>query len=183
MERKVLNRYVIQFKGLKTGSHNFQFAVDDAFFNEFDKSLIPGGELTADIEFIKHSSMLELKFKIHGTVDVPCDRCLEVFTVPTSFEGEVIVKISNSIPEEFTDDVWHIDSNEHEINLAQYIYESICLSVPIKRYHGMLGTSTAECDQEMLNELDKLSPEASAEEESETNNDSRWDKLKDLLKN
>ena len=127
--------------------------------------------------------MLELDVDIDGEVEVLCDHCLEPFVIPTSFEGKLIVRISDSIQENLNnDDVWYINTNEYEINLAHYIYESICLSLPIQRYHGILGTSEKECDKGMLEKLTKLSrPHNSGSGPSD--GDERWDKLKDLMNN
>jgi uncharacterized metal-binding protein YceD (DUF177 family) len=45
----------------------------------------------------------------------------------------------------------------------------------------MLGTSTDDCDSEMLTHLNMLAPNDEEKEEPDT--DSRWDKLKDLMNN
>ena len=182
MERSVIKRYTIKFKGLKAGEHTFQFKVDEAFFAEFDKSHVSSGDIEVQVVLVKHTNMLNLRFSIEGTADVPCDRCLEFFAIPLEYSGEVIIKISDSTPEEYSDEIWSIGSNEHEVNIAQYLYESICLSLPIQRYHGILGTSADDCDFEMISKLNKLAPNAEAPDKKEET-DSRWDKLKGLMNN
>jgi uncharacterized protein len=179
---KILNRYLVQFKALTTGKHIFSFDVDTAFFDEFENSEVSKGDLTVDLTFQKHSNMLELDFFIEGDVEVLCDRCLEPFTIPTAFEGKLIIRISDSIDEdEINDDIWYVNSNEHEVNLAQYIYESICLSIPLQRYHGILETSIDDCDKDMLEKLNQLSQIQDSQKESK--GDNRWDKLKDIMSN
>lgn len=182
MNSKVLNKYVIHFKGLKIGKHIFNFDVNDDFFNEFESCKISRGELNVDVIFHKHSTMLEMDFSIEGKVEVPCDRCLELFYIPISYEGKVIVKISSSIEEDLDDSVWYVDTNEHEINIAHYIYESINLSVPIQHYHGMLGTSIDDCDKEMLKKLNEMRVE-NDDKINLSKVDSRWEKLKNLSNN
>jgi uncharacterized protein len=178
---KILNIYTVQFKGLTVGKHIFNFDVDDGLFNYFESTEVFGGDLSVELVLDKLSNMLELDFYIEGEVKVQCDRCLELFTIPTEFEGKLVVQISDSNEEnEQNDEIWYVNSNEHELSLAQYIFESICLSLPIQRFHGILDTSEEDCDKEMLTQLQKLSSQV---EENEGNSDSRWDKLKDLLKN
>ncbi len=66
---------------------------------------------------------------------------------------------------------------EYQINIAQYIYESIVLSVPVKR----ISPAAEELDlsaYESHSTLDE--PEHNKEEEIEI--DPRWEKLKELLK-
>jgi uncharacterized metal-binding protein YceD (DUF177 family) len=154
--------------------------VEDSFFEQFEGSEISKGNLSVDILLNRLSNMLELDFDIEGEVEVLCDRCLDPFTIPTSYEGKLLVRISDSISEdEKVDDVWYVNSNEHELDLAQYIYESICLSLPIQRYHGILNTSQNECDSSMLEKLNQLSNSSNEAE----NYDKRWDKLKDIQNN
>lgn len=177
---KILDTYTIQFKSLTIGKHIFEFDVDDSFFEEFEGSEIFGGDLHVDIELNRHTNMLELDFFIDGDVIVQCDRCLDKLTLPIEFEGKLVVRISDSIQEdELNDEIWFLNSNEYEIALAQYLYESICLSLPIQRYHGVLGTSADECDKEMLSKLNELS----VREDDKENIDSRWDRLKDIMSN
>jgi uncharacterized protein len=179
---KILNRYLVQFKALTVGKHILSFDVDDAFFDEFEGSEVSKGDLTIDLTLQKSSNMMELDFYIEGDVEVLCDRCLEPFTIPTTFEGKLIIRISDSIDEdEINDDIWYVSSNEHEVNLSQYIYESICLSLPIQRYHGILETSIDDCDKDMLEKLNQLS--LAKAKESDNKGDNRWDKLKDIMSN
>jgi uncharacterized metal-binding protein YceD (DUF177 family) len=181
---KILNRYLVQFKGLAVGQHVFSFDVDKAFFDEFEGGEISNGRLSVEVILNRLSNMIELDFFIEGDVEVKCDRCLEVLTIPTEFEGKLVVRISDSIDEsEVSDEIWYVSSNEHELSLAQYIYESICLSLPLQRYHGILGTSTDDCDSEMLERLQTLSLDENQEVREADSTDSRWDKLKDLMNN
>ena len=177
----VLNKYTVHFKGLGTGKHIFTYDVTKAFFDQFEGSEVSNGNLKVEIELDRHTNMLDLNISIKGDVEVQCDRCLEPFTMPTEYEGKLVVRISDSIDsDENIDDIWFLNSNDHELPLAQYIYESICLSLPIQRYHGILGTSQEGCDKEMLEKLNVLSSSAE-ESEQELPTDSRWDKLKDIL--
>ena len=180
---KILNRYLVHFKGLKTGKHIINFDVDNAFFEEFEGSEISKGSLSVYIELERMVNMMEFDIDIDGEVEVLCDHCLEPFVIPTSFEGKLIVRISDTIQEnENIDDVWYINNNEYELNLAHYIYESICLSLPIQRFHGILGTSEKDCDKGMLDRLTQLSdPQSNGSNRGD--GDERWDKLKDLMNN
>ena len=178
----VLNRYKVHFKGLEIGQHILNFDVDKSFFDQFEDSEVTNGSLEVEIELDKHTNMLELNFFIEGNVEVQCDRCLEPFTIPVEYEGKLVVRISDTIEEKENDDeIWFVNSNEHEVNLAHYIYESICLSLPIQRYHGILGTSQEVCDKEMLRRLNMLSNNETKASDQKPKTDSRWDKLKDIL--
>ena len=74
-----LRQYTIPFKGLKEGKHDFNFVVDNSFFEQFESSEVKRGVVNVQVELIKHSQFLELQFDINGKITVNCDRCLEPF--------------------------------------------------------------------------------------------------------
>ena len=58
-----------------------------------------------------------------------CDRCLEEFMMPVGYTGTLAVRYSETEQESDGEVMW-IGPSETEIDLSQYIYESICLSLP-----------------------------------------------------
>ncbi len=172
-----LNAYSIHFKGLKVGKHTFNFEVDSKFFDEFEEGEIKQGKLQVDVMLNKQSQMLDMTFSIDGLVEVVCDRCLEYFDIPISYKGSLYVKFGEEKADE-GEEIIILTNDDSEINVAQYIYESICLSLPIQRYHGMKGTKT-KCNKEMLKKLKSLLLNDSKKEETE-DVDPRWSKLKDI---
>jgi uncharacterized metal-binding protein YceD (DUF177 family) len=171
----VLKAYTISFKGLKLGKHSFDFEVNNDFFSEFPEGEIREGALNAKVKMNKQENLLEFDIVIKGEVKVTCDRCLEQFFLPVQYKGFLLAKITSEEMEDEAD-IMYLTEDDHEINLARYLYESIHLSLPIKRYHGLNGTSIDDCDQEMLKYIH-------FEEEQEVEVDPRWEALKKLLDN
>jgi uncharacterized metal-binding protein YceD (DUF177 family) len=69
---------------------------------------------------------------------------------------------------------------EFEIDVAQYIYEMIVLSVPLRRVHP--GVKDGSLKTEALTKLNELTVKEQKEvNKKEENIDPRWDKLKQLL--
>ena len=122
--------------------------------------------------------MLEFDISIKGSVQVVCDRCLELFNLPTTFKGVLFAKIGSS-EEESNDEIIFLTEEDYEVNLAQYLYESVCLSLPLKRYHGLSGTKASDCDEEMLQKMIATNENDSTDEDI----DPRWEKLKNLKNN
>jgi len=172
-----LNTYSVHYKGLKVGKHAFNFEVDNKFFDEFEEGEIKQGKVNVDIILNKQSQMLDLTISIDGFVEVVCDRCLDNFDLPISYKGSIYVKFGEKKSEE-DEDIIVLTSDDSEVNLAQYIYESICLSLPIQRYHGMKGTKT-KCNKEMIKKLKALLTDSPKNEVTEEI-DPRWNKLKDI---
>ena len=173
--RKDLN-YIVQFKGLSEGSHEFNFEIEDDFFVGLDYSEISKGDLKSRVILFKHPTFLELEVKIDGWVNVPCDLCLEEFKQDLHYNGKLFVKFGNELTEE--DDVMVIPVEEHEIDLSHYLYESINLSLPYKKVHPRDEEGNLTCNKEMLEKLEEYSIS-----ERRDNNDPRWDKLKNFLSN
>jgi len=68
---------------------------------------------------------------------------------------------------------------EHQIDISQYVYEMIVLSVPLKRVHP--GIKDGSLKTPVLDKLKELSGNEKKEVIQEENTDPRWDKLKKLL--
>lgn len=173
-----LNTYSINFKGLKLGKHSFEFDLNDAFFQEFEEGEISRGQLKADVLLNRQNLLLEFNISIKGTVQVVCDRCLETFSLPTTFKGVLFAKIGTQV-EDSNDEIIFLTEEDHEVNLAQYLYESVCLSLPIKRYHGLNGTNANDCDKEMLAKMNVVGESENSDDEI----DPRWAALKKLKNN
>ena len=138
------NRYSIAYKGLKNSTHDFHFEVDDSLFSAYESREIKGGKLTVDVEMLKADNQLELDFDITGEVTCECDRCLEDCLIPIDYEGHLIVRISND-EGEYDGDIMWISPADDAVDLTQYIYESIVLSLPYQRVHP-----EGECNPDMM---------------------------------
>lgn len=150
-----LSRYTIPLKGLALGKHEVDYIVDDKFFACYEESEIQRGDVNVLVRANKSSSFIELDFEITGEIEVTCDRCLEEFRQPISYEGSLFVKFSALIQED-QGDVIYVDPNEGEMNLAQYIYESICLSLPYQKIHPLDDQGSSTCNPEMLERLESI---------------------------
>ncbi len=141
---EIAKRYSIAYKGLKNGHHEFDFKVDDEFFEAMESIDIKGGECNVHVTMERSETMLELGFAINGHAVCECDRCLEDCKVPIEHEGELLVKFSNEV-QDYDGEVMWISPADGEVSLAQYIYESIVLALPYSRVH-----TDGECDPDML---------------------------------
>ena len=94
VKMEILKRYIVPFKGLKIGVHQFDFEVDDALFQAFEGSEVKHGTAKVSIELTKAASMLTLDVEIRGEVTVECDRCLDDCILPIEFDDQIHVKFS-----------------------------------------------------------------------------------------
>jgi uncharacterized metal-binding protein YceD (DUF177 family) len=166
-----MKEYVVRFSGLKDGTHNFTFEIGKPFFEHFEYGEIKKGVLRADCEMEKQERMLIFNFSIHGTIEVNCDRCNELFDLPVEGNEQLIVKFGSEELEE-DDTLVVIPDTAYEIDLSHYLYEIIHLLLPARRVHGEDEGGKSLCNPETLKRLDSL-----AEEEK---TDPRWDALKKI---
>jgi len=172
----MISFYNIAFKGLSQGKHLYEFEIDDRFFDEFEEAFVESGKVNVQLTLEKQSSLIILWFDIQGTVNVQCDRCLEMYDQEIQSKERIFVKFGEK---EFVDgdDVIWVSANDHQLNVAQLIYEFIGLAIPIKRIHPGDKNGNSTCDQEMI---DKLNKYIIKEDEVKP---SAWNDLKKLLDN
>jgi len=119
---------------------------------------------------------------MEGEGEVTCDRCLEEFMMPVDYTGTLQVKFAEVAPESDGDIIW-LHPVEGELPLAQYIYESIVLSLPFQRVHPDGEDGRPGCDPEMLkhfrivsgDEFDEMFPEEEVDAEARTEAQSNWE--------
>jgi uncharacterized protein len=178
-----LKQFSIPFAGLKNGEHQFEFEINKLFFDEFEYSPIKEGSLFVKIDFNKQENMFVTGFHIHGTVNLICDRCNEPFDMSIDTEEELIFKLGEEAFDN-SDEVIVIGHKEHEINLANFIYEFINLAVPIIHIHPDTENNEPGCNKETLEALKKLSVNNDDPDSTkEIVQDPRWDALKKLRDN
>jgi uncharacterized protein len=175
---KPLKQFSIPFTGLKIGKHQFDFEIDNSFFDAFEYSLVKKGDLKVVVELDKQETMLILQFQIDGTIELDCDKCLSFFNAPISVSERQIVKFAEDDLESDDLEIIILNKRESEIDVSGMIYEFITVSVPYIKVCEENGDG-AQCDQEMIARLESLSI-ANKEEEEKTNDDPRWAALKKL---
>ena len=175
---KPLKDYTIQFVGLKEGKHCFEYQIDNKFFEHFEYEEFNDVKIDVKVDFNKKSTLLELHFEASGTVNVNCDLTNEPYNQGINNDFDLVVNFGNEYNND-NEEILIIPHAEYEINIAQYIYELIVLSVPFKRVHPGVADGTLNSD--ILDKLDELSPKSLKEKEDNEDIAPRWNTLKKLL--
>ncbi len=173
---KVGNQYIIPFRGLKEGQHNFDFEIGERFFEENNALEITHGNIIAHIVLSKKTNFLELDVSMSGTIKLQCDRCTGYFNYPLEFRGKLVVKFKEET-EDPDDQIMFLHPNADLLDLNQYFYDCIGLSIPIQKIHPESNKGIPGCDPEVLKLLDSYS-----HQKNEKEIDPRWSKLNELLK-
>ncbi|NNK76671.1 MAG: DUF177 domain-containing protein [Maribacter sp.] len=165
----------IPFSGLKQGKHEFDYTIGNTFFESFGYNEFNDANVDLHVVLNKMSTMLELEMQAEGSVNVDCDTTSEPYDQEIWGALELVVKFGDEFNDE-NDEILIIPHSEHQLNIAQYVYEMLVLSVPQKRVHP--GVLDGTLESEALKKLEELSPRE--EKNNRKVNDPRWDELKKL---
>lgn len=165
--------FEIAFVGLKPGIHEFNYEVDDRFFAERGNLEFSHCEASIKLSLDKKSSFILLKFEIGGKADVTCDRCGNPLKMDIWDEFNMLVKLVEN-PEEMNEqeedpDVYYISRTESHIDVGDWIYEFVLLSLPMQKMCSEAEMGGPQCNQEVLEKLKALEAR-----EPETNANDLW---------
>jgi uncharacterized metal-binding protein YceD (DUF177 family) len=182
VEMNKTKEYLIPFIGLKLGKHHFEYQISNEFFEIFEYHEFINSNIKVNVVLEKKSTLLELVFKHNGIVNVPCDMTNEEFDLPIKGKMKLIVRFGDNFNND-NEELLILPHGEYQIDISQYIYEMIVLSVPLKRIHP--GVKDGSLQTEALTKLKELTikelKKEHKKEQKEENIDPRWDKLKQLL--
>jgi uncharacterized metal-binding protein YceD (DUF177 family) len=172
---KDLKQFNIQYIGLKEESHLFEYQIGKSFFDAYNFDEYFDANINVAITLDKKSSLLNLSFKAQGTINVACDVSGEIFDQEIETELQLIVKFGEEYNDE-NEEILILPYSEFQLNVSQYIYEMVVLSVPSKRVHPKVLDGSME--SEALKRLEELRVK---EQKPTKIVDPRWDKLKNLI--
>lgn len=175
---KALKAYTIKFVGLKLGLHDFEYQIDNKFFEHFEYSEFNDANVNVDVTLNKKTTLLEFHFEASGSVNVNCDLTNEPFDQSINNAFDLVVKFGDEYNDE-NEEILIVPHGEYEINIAQYLYELMVLAVPSKRIHP--GVEDGTLDSDILEKLEELSPKGDIKKDDNEEIDPRWNTLKKLL--
>ena len=178
--------YRIEIQGLKLGAYSYVFNLNSTFFANFPNSIVQNAALSVEISLEKRAHIIELNLQFSGTVELECDRSLDLFNEPVQLQQKLLYKFGDE-PGEVDEQLTILAWNEQHIELAQAIYDLVILSLPMKKLHPKFRDEeiTAVDDTDGLLVYSTLTPEEEEVRklEAETQVDSRWAALLPLKEN
>jgi uncharacterized metal-binding protein YceD (DUF177 family) len=142
--------YLISFVGLKIGFHDFEYEINDAFFEQFEYSIIHKGDVKVHLRLEKKETMFIAQYQADGFVTTTCDRCTDELKLPVKGEFQIVYKFGNDISED--ENLIVLPEEAYQLDVSEAIYELITISLPAKKVHPK-----GECNEEMLNLINKYS--------------------------
>ena len=155
--------FEIAFVGLKPGVHEYSYSIDDKFFEAFQQQDFHNCKAHVKLLLDKKSGFMQLKFEVGGAMEVTCDRCNNNLPLELWDEFNITVKMVEE-PElmngqEDDPDVYYISRNESHVDVANWIYEFINLSIPMQKACDFEKMDGPHCNKVALDLLKKLESE------------------------
>ncbi|MCR5298299.1 MAG: DUF177 domain-containing protein [Paludibacteraceae bacterium] len=162
--------YRIDLRSLPVGKSEFRYELDDSFFVSKEGTEITGGHLDVEVS-VRSGETFDVEVGIHGTITIPCNRCLDDVEVPIDVEDRFFVRMGEAELDE-GDDLLIVDEKEGVLDLEWHLYELIALQIPIVHEH-----EEGQCNPEMMSQLERHGAGSRTEK---TEPDERWNALKKL---
>jgi uncharacterized metal-binding protein YceD (DUF177 family) len=173
------HEYEIAFVGLKLGAHVYEYTIDDLFFKDFEAQDFTNCKAHIALTLDKHTTFMQLKFDVGGTVQVVCDRCSNDLQMQLWDEFKVYVKYDDD-PEtmnanEEDPDVFYISRGESLLDVKNWLYEFVTLSLPNQKSCSEAEIGGPQCNNEVLAYLKK-----SEENVNQTQTNNLWKDLPNI---
>jgi uncharacterized metal-binding protein YceD (DUF177 family) len=151
----------IAFVGLKPGIHEYEYQINDKFFEAYQQQDFRNCNADIKLTLDKKNGFMLLKFEIGGAVEVTCDRCgSTVLPMNLWDEFNIVVKLVEEPDQmnasEEDPDVYYISRSESHLRIADWIYEFINLSIPMQTMCSEEQIGSDFCNKEALEMLKKL---------------------------
>ena len=180
------SQYKIDLENLPDGTLAYSYELGQKFFDAIDHEDVRRGTVKAEFTVRKTIEAYEFNFHLVGTIQIPCDRCLDEMDQEIDTTDRLIVKLGEEYSEE-SDELVIIPEDEGAINIAWYLYEFIVLNIPMRHVH-----EEGKCNKAMTSKYrkhqavqvseddDDLDDNLNDDDSSEEDTDPRWDELKKL---
>jgi len=173
----MMKAFFIPFVGLKIGKHHFEYRIDNKFFQDFGYDQFEDISAKVHLTLDKKTTLLELMFRYDGKVNVPCDITGELFDLPINGNLNLVVQFGQEYNDE-NEELLILPHGEYQLNVAQYIYEMVILSIPAKRIKKNIEYENIEDVYNYQKHTTDNHPNVLEQKQI----DPRWEILKDLLK-
>ena len=174
MRNKTIQAFDINLLSIKKDVEIFEYQIDREFFVSFEQDLVSDGLLKIVATVNKTHSMITINLKVNGSIKLECDRSLEVFDYPINLKTDVFYKYGEENLE-LDLNLFQIENNTINLNIAEYLMELILVEIPIRKLHPKFRNEEIIEDDEPYFQTDI---EQDKEEEKEI--DPRWSALEKL---
>lgn len=125
--------YKVDLRGMTEDAVSHRWLLTDDFFSAVRGPEIEKGQMEVALRVKRTSEAFDLDFQFEGTVNVECDRCLELMELP--IQGECSLKAKLGEADDDDGEMLTVAENPGTLDLSWHLYEMVALEIPIRHIH------------------------------------------------
>ena len=138
----------IELSQLKDGkAYEYDWKIGKDFFESRENTDILESDVDVHLNLEKRHEGYLLEFDFVGSIESPCDRCLEAVRIPVDTTYDIMVRHGEEY-DDSRDDVLVIPEGWTKLDVAPLIYDTLLLEIPLRCVHA-----EGECNAEMTERL------------------------------
>ena len=171
----------LKIKTLPFGTHAVECHLDESFFNNDEQTEVRRADVDVTLEVTRKSeNTYHLEISCHGTVTIPCDRCLDDLDLPVDVDYRLNVEQMGTELDDSNEELLIVPSEWRELDTAPIVRDTVLLAIPMTHSHE----NEEDCNADMLDVLDihrvEAVPDGDDNDSETTGTDPRWEALKKL---
>ena len=172
----------LKIKTLPFGIHAVECHLDKSFFNDEEQTEVRQADVDVTLNVTRKSeTAFRLEIACHGTVTVPCDRCLDNLDLPVDVDYRLNVEQMGEELDDSNDELLIIPSHWRELDATPLVRDTILLAIPMTHSHESEDDCNAAVVDVLVSHRVEAVPDADGDPQSETTGtDPRWEALKKL---
>lgn len=128
------SEFILPLSVMKEGEYERNYVIGKEFFSERECEEVLDADVDVTLRIEYRHEHFKLLFALKGSVETPCDRCLEPLRVPVDEEFDFTVRYGE-VADDSDDNVLVVDYSTRSFDVAPLIYDSILLSIPMRCVH------------------------------------------------
>lgn len=158
-------QFKVQLASLPDGHHEQDFVIDTDFFKNMENPDILSADVHVHMDLDKRGDTYDCRFHCQGTLQIPCDRCLDPLTHEIDTTYHVVVKYGDEF-DDGADDLLVIPWSNTSLNVAYMLNDTLLLTIPLRHVHP-----AGQCNRAMAAALSRHSGSTADTEAAEAMDD------------
>lgn len=142
-----LKEFEVELASMQAEHCEKDYRIDKSFFESMENDSILGADVDVLVDIDKRHGSYEVEIHCEGTMQVPCDRCLEAVDHEVDADYHVTVRYGEEY-DDSRDNLLVLPYSETRLDLAGLIYDTLLLTIPLRCVHR-----EGECDTAMSETL------------------------------
>ena len=168
--------FKLNLKALPFESQSVNYRLGKEFFEGDEPTEVSEADVEVVVTVTRKSDCdYRLSISCQGTIEIPCDRCLEPMIHQVDTTYPITIRQEGAELDDSRDGLLLVPEDWRELDLTPLVRDTVLLTIPIMHTHA-----PGECNAEMLAHLAGEDDAAAAASAATESTDQRWEALRKL---